>query len=88
MRGFFTLITDNRIGDIGVCALCEALEINTTLTSMDLSSTSVVSLSVLRDVEGMRNRLVGNSVGTDGACALAEMLRTNTTVKSMNLSGV
>ena len=84
----------NRISDAGAAAIAEALKINKTVATIDLSC----ALSAARDRAeccGARGggcaarKLMGapdNSIGDAGAAAIAEALKINKTVTNINLS--
>src|SRR5579859_5118575 len=79
----------NKIGSEGALALAESLKQNTTLTNLNLESTSELSglmfcMRVVILISGMF--CLVNEIGYEGALALAESLKQNTTLANLILS--
>ncbi len=76
------------VSRIGGAAIAEALELNTTITRIDLSRTCRV-----RVVDAERFLVCapwgvsGNEIGDAGAASIAEALKLNTKITSVNLRG-
>ncbi len=78
--------------DPGAAALADALQINTTLTTLNLqgngigADTAVVLVGALKGNTNLTTLiLTGNAIGAEGAAALADALKFNTTLRTLDL---
>ena len=75
---------DNSIGDAGAAAIAEALKVNKSVTTIDLSCACRAS----RRVRGADAGAAADySIGDAGAAAVAEALKVNKTVTTIRLCG-
>ena len=72
----------NKIGDEGAQSISEMLQVNTTLTSLNLECEKNEKWRKGKNDEQMTD----NSIGDEGAKALGEMLQVNTTLTSLDLA--
>ena len=66
---------DNEIGKRGVKALSEALKVNTTLASLDMSCEE--ERKEKKQKRMMNERRTDDGIGAEGAKAMSEMLKVN-----------
>ena len=84
-------VSGNDIGGAGAASIAEALNLNTTIRSVNLGSECRAGAGVLCarsfEVCGGRCRscVSGNGIGGAGAAAIAEALASNTTITSVSL---
>ena len=71
--------TDNHIGDSGAESISRALQSNTSLTSLDISSVCCFMLMF---------HTTDNDIGDSGAESISRALQSNTSLTSLNISGV
>ena len=76
-------MTDNEIGKRGVKALSEALKVNTTLTSLDMSCGEERKKEKQKRM--MNERRADDGIGDEGAKSMSEMLKVNNVLTSLNL---
>ena len=94
MRCWFSLAcaTDNAIGDAGASVIADALNLNPSVTSVDLSCESAlcqrahVGFVTVTCVVGFHACATDNAIGDAGASVIAEALKRNTTITSVDLS--
>ena len=75
-----------KIGSDGAHTLAESLELNTTLTQLNLKSMSELDGFVFCKFIADFLLCPGNNIVSDGAQALAESLKLNITLTQLNLS--
>ena len=78
--------TENGIGKVGTAALCEALKVNTTLYTLDISCTGEKQLTA-KGLSWLSLRFTGNKIRKAGGVALGELLKVNTSLKSLRAGG-
>jgi Ran GTPase-activating protein (RanGAP) involved in mRNA processing and transport len=84
---------DETIGPEGASALAEALQVNTTVTNIDLDDNRIGAEGASEFAEALKVNtslmdisLSWNDIGAEGVLALADALKVNTSVTNINLS--
>ena len=77
--------TDNEICDEGACALSEALKVNTTLTTLDLTSLQQQTMPNNEHNKQATKNKTANKIGDEGASSLSEALKVNTSLTELDL---
>ena len=87
-----TYTVDEKIGDTEVIKIAKALEINNTLTTLNLPQNNIsnIGATALAKALKINNTLTTlnlqqNDIGDEGVFALAEALKTNNTLTTLNL---
>ena len=80
--------TGNEVCDEGARALSEALKVNTTLQTLNLSCVQQQQQHDSTMTQQQQRHKTGNGIGVEGSRALSEALKVNTTLQALNLWGV
>jgi hypothetical protein len=75
----FSQNAGNNTGDAGALKLAEALDLNTSLTSLNLACNYLLL--------SFHNHYTGNNIGDDGAIHIFETLFVNSSLTSLDIQG-